>query len=127
MKATINRRATLARRHADAQFDAFFKPHAEHEPGSIWHAYASDDGLAPGTEILITGGTERIQLSTADSVSIETPGAERISAVVVDYSDGQLLMAIKGGLVRLLPTTQMGAFDAFKLSDGFSRQGWTVQ
>jgi hypothetical protein len=95
---------------------------------STWHAYASCDALTADTEVLVTGGSERIRLETADRLSIEMPGHNRLSAVVVDRRGQGLLLTVDGGpLIRLRRTAGAGAFGDFKLSDGFSRQGWTVQ
>ena len=95
---------------------------------STWHAYASRDMLAAGTEILVTGGHERIRIQTADQISIEMPDRNRLSAIVVERIGERVLLAIgDAAFVRLRVAPEVGSFDDFKLSDGFSRQGWIVQ
>ena len=94
---------------------------------STWHAYANRPLLQPGTEVLITGGHDQVRLRTADQITIEMPDHSRVTAVVVDRSDEQLLVAIGDGpLVSLRVSGDAGAFNDFKLSNGFSREGWAV-
>jgi hypothetical protein len=92
-----------------------------------WHAYASGPSLVSGTEILVTGGHERIRVRTADLISIEMPDGNRLSAVVIDRTGNRLVMVVGEVLVRMRIAGGAEAFEGFKLSDGFSRQGWTVQ
>ena len=94
---------------------------------SMWHAYANRPLLQPGTEVLITGGHDQVRLRTADQITIEMPDHNRLTAIVVDRSDARLLVAIGDGpLVTLAASDVSVAFNDFKLSDGFSREGWTV-
>ncbi len=95
---------------------------------STWHAYADGAALVSGTGVLVTGGHEVVRLQTGDKVSIETPDSNRLSAVIVDRSEGRLLLAVGGGpLIRLRASGESEFLSEFKLSDGFSRESWTVQ
>lgn len=95
---------------------------------ATWHAYASRPVLLSGTEILVTGGHDRVRLRTTDRLSIEMPDNNRLSAVVVDRTGDRLQIAVAGSpRIALEPTTGNGAFEDFKLSDWFSRESWTVR
>ena len=95
---------------------------------STWHGYADGPALASGAQLLITGGHERIRLATGDQVSIETPDNNRRSGVIVDRTAGRMLVAVGDGpAIHLNLGGGTGAFEHFKLSDGFSRECWTVQ
>jgi len=96
---------------------------------AMWHAYADRAALEPGTQVLVTGGHEAVTLRTADRITIELPDNQRLTAVVVDRSGEQLLLAVgEGPLFHLDASADPGgAFSGFKLSDGFSRQGWVVR
>jgi len=52
---------------------------------SMWHAYANRPLLQSGTEVLITGGHERVRLRTADQITIEMPDHNRLTAVVRSF------------------------------------------
>ena len=95
---------------------------------STWHAYADRSALTSGTELLVTGGHGAVRLRTGDLVSIETPDRNRISGVIIDRTRGRVLLAIAGSLqIRLRSGGTSEFLLSFKLSDGFSRQGWIVQ
>ena len=93
-----------------------------------WHAYADRSPLTAGTGVLVTGGHNRVRLRTGDLMSIETPDRNRISGIIVDRTQGRLLLAIEGSLqIRLNSGGDSVFLLNFKLSDGFSRESWTVQ
>ena len=93
-----------------------------------WHAYADRDALISGTEILVTGGHGAVRLRTGDLLSIETPDRNRLSGVIVDRTQGRVLLAIGGSLqIRLRSGGDSEFLLSFRLSDGFSRESWTVQ
>jgi hypothetical protein len=93
-----------------------------------WHAYADRSPLTSGTGLLVTGGRDAVRLRTGDLISIETPDRNRLSGVIVDRTQGRLLLAIGGILqIRLRSGGDSAFLLDFKLSDGFSRESWTVQ
>jgi hypothetical protein len=91
-----------------------------------WHAYAGQPTLAPGTEILITGGHMAVRVLTADQMTIEMPGDRRLMAVVVDRTGERLTLALGDGEIVRLHLASDAGFAQFQLSEGFSRQSWTV-
>lgn len=95
---------------------------------ATWHAYADRAALVSGTGVLVTGGHQTVRLQSGDKLSIETPDGNRLSAVIVDRTDGRLLLAVGDGpLIRLRASNEGDFFSGFKLSDGFSRESWMVQ
>ena len=93
-----------------------------------WHAYAGRSALTSGTGLLVTGGHDAVRLRTGDMMSIEMPDRNRVSGIIVDRTQGRLLLAIQGSLqVRLRSGGDSEFLLDFKLSDGFSRESWTVQ
>jgi hypothetical protein len=93
-----------------------------------WQAYADRNPLTSGTGVLVTGGHSAVRLQTGDLMSIETPDRNRVSGIIVDRTQGRLLLAIEGSLqVRLRSGGDSAFLLDFKLSDGFSRESWTVQ
>lgn len=91
-----------------------------------WHGYADRPALAPGTEILITGGHMAVRLLTADQVTIEMPDDRRLMAVVIDRTGEHLTLAIGEGEIVRLHIASGAGFAQFQLSDGFSRESWAV-
>jgi hypothetical protein len=95
---------------------------------SMWHAYANRATLDSGTELLVTGGRDPVRVQTGDQITIDMPDNNRVTTVVVDRTQQRLLIASSNGpLVRLNASTDASAFADFKLSDGFSREGWCVR
>jgi hypothetical protein len=93
-----------------------------------WQAYASNAELTSGTEVLVTGGHEPVRIRTGDLFSIETPDRNRLSAVVVDRTSAALTMFVSGRqIVSLQPASGAKDSPELELSDGFSREDWTIQ
>lgn len=93
----------------------------------MWHAYASDLSLSEGTALLITGGDEMVALAAGEELGIELPDGEQISASISSCEGGLLVLnTSNGAVIELHRVEAHAAFAAFKLSDGFSRQIWTV-
>lgn len=94
---------------------------------TTYHAYANRPALAFGTVVLITGGSERVVLQSADELSIETPEYHRFSAVVVLRTRRTLRLRLQDGTGLWLEPAGDGNWSAeFRISDGFSRQPWVV-
>lgn len=94
----------------------------------MWHAYASREQLHCGTDLLVTGGALSVQLHVGARLSIELPNGQRIQAVVILHEEHRMVLAIMDSdHVELRRTCGDWAFADFKLSDGFSREIWTVR
>jgi len=92
-----------------------------------YHAYSNRAELSAGTFILVTGGSQRVAVRTADQLSIEAPEDRRTSVVVVDRTGGRLLLSTpEGGLLWLERAEAANAFDDFQISEGFTRELWEV-
>jgi hypothetical protein len=93
----------------------------------VWHAYASAVSLTAGTGMLVTGGSDAVDLLAGEAIGIELPDGEQITAEVTSCAGGLLILAVRGGTAIELHRVQTHPdFAEFKLSDGFSRQIWTV-
>lgn len=92
-----------------------------------YHAYSDKPDISAGTCILVTGGSERVAVRTADQLTIESPADQRLSAVVVDRTGERLLLSTgEGRLIWLERAEGAIAFDDFQISEGFSRELWRV-
>jgi hypothetical protein len=91
-----------------------------------WHAYADQPALAPGAQILITGGHMAVRILTADRLTIEMPDEGRLMAVVIDRTGEQLTLALGDSEIVRLHVASGDGFAQFQLSEGFSRQSWAV-
>lgn len=92
---------------------------------AIYHAYCNGPRLQAGMVVLITGGSEPVDVRTGDQLSIEAPEYIRTSAVVVDRTRRKLLLGLPDGTAIWLERSH-GGFDELKLSEGFSREPWTI-
>ncbi len=90
-----------------------------------WHAYADHPELRSGTQLLVTGGTMAVRLLTGDTIVVELPDTNRLTAIVIDRTGEHLTLAIHGGGACGLHAVDESSA-GLKLSDGFSRQSWAV-
>lgn len=95
---------------------------------SMWHAYASQAALGSGVELLVTGGDEPVELQTGDQLTIEMPDNNQCTVVVVSRTGNRILLAAhEGAQYEIVPGESEAVFEDFQLSEGFSRQFWTVR
>jgi hypothetical protein len=93
----------------------------------MWHAYASAVSLSTGTGLLVTGGSQDVELVAGEEMGIELPDGEQITVRVDSCAGGLLILTTQSGArIELHRVQAHPAFAAFKLSDGFSRQIWTA-
>lgn len=95
---------------------------------ATYHAYSNAPRLQAGTVVLITGGSQQVAVRPGDQLSIEAPEYSRTSAVVIDRTGNKLLLGLSDGTSIWLERAHAGdSFGELKLSDGFSREPWTVR
>lgn len=93
-----------------------------------WHSYCLVPDLRPGVDILVTGGDQRVAIRRGDTLSIERADWQRSSARVIAGGADVITVIVDGRRTLVLKRRfDVGGFDNFKLSDGFTRQVWTVR
>ena len=93
---------------------------------ATYHAYSNAPQLHAGAVVLITGGSQQVAVRTGDQLAIEAPQYSRTSAVVVERTGSKLLLGLPDGTSIWLERAHGETFDELKLSDGFSRESWTI-
>lgn len=91
-----------------------------------YHAYLSHADLVPSAVLVVTGGSEAVDIAPSDRLTIEAREDRRIDALVLERGDGTMVIAMSEGRVVALRITVADRFTDLALSSGFSRQCWVV-
>jgi hypothetical protein len=95
---------------------------------NMWHAYADAAELTSGSSILVTGGHGRIRVRSGDRLTIEMPDGQRYEMLVLQRGGHSMTVADQNGAVQDLSLAVRNEhFENFKLSEGFSREIWSVE
>lgn len=93
---------------------------------SKYHAYASQTDLVADAVLVVTGGSEAIDVQVSDRLTIECPDERRMDALVLERGNGTMVIAMAEGRTVALRTTTAAHLLRLTLSSGFSRQCWIV-
>ena len=93
---------------------------------STYHAYASEAELVADAVLVVTGGSEVIDVRVSDRLTIECPDERRMDALVLERGDGTMVIAMAEGRTVALRIGTAAHLLRLTLSSGFSRQCWIV-
>jgi hypothetical protein len=90
-----------------------------------WHADVDAAKLSTGAKLTVVSQHHVVRVITADTLSIETPNGQRLSAVVLDRTESGIKLILKDGT----PVSLGMLVDESLLPPGespavFSRQVW---
>ena len=93
---------------------------------SLWHADTNAASLAAGARMLVVSADRIVRVMTADQLSIETPGGNRLRAVVLDRTGERLTLGLPDGTPVRLSMRSDCSHDDTQAGLDFSRQLWVV-
>lgn len=92
-----------------------------------WHADIDGSTLAAGTRLRVLSDHQVVRVVTADTLSIETPSGPRISAMVLDRTEGKIQLALNDGrLANLDMLLDASLHPSHERPEIFSSQVWLV-
>jgi hypothetical protein len=95
---------------------------------NVWHAYADTAELRSGSRILVTGGHGPVRLRSGDRLTIEMPHGRRYELLVLLRAGHSMRAADQNAAVQNLTLAANDEeFEGFGLSEGFSREVWSIQ
>lgn len=90
-----------------------------------WHADVDAAELAAGAKVTVLSHHHVVRVMTADTLSIETTDGQRLSAVVLDRTEGEIRLVLEGGTpVSLGMLVDESLLPPGEQVDVFSRQVW---
>lgn len=92
-----------------------------------WHADVDAVPLARGAHLTVLSQHHVVRVLTADTLSIETPNGQRLSAVVLDRTEGDIRLVLEDGTpVSLGILVDESLLPPGGNNDVFSRQVWVA-
>ena len=92
-----------------------------------WHADIDGSNVISGTKIRVISDHQVVRVVTADTLSIETPSGPRISAMVLDRTEGTIQLALGDGRsVTLEMLVDVSLKSPDEQPQVFSSQVWIV-
>ena len=92
-----------------------------------WHADIDGSSLSSGTKLRVLSDHQVVRVVTADTLSIETPSGPRISAMVLDRTEGTIRLALHDGrLATLDMLLDVSLHPPHEQPEVFSSQVWLV-
>lgn len=90
-----------------------------------WHADIDKAGLAPGVRLTVMSDHQVVRVVTADTLSIETPNGQRLSAVVLERTGADIkLVQDSGEMFCLAMAVDESLHPPGATPNVFSRQVW---
>lgn len=93
---------------------------------SLWHADMNGPTLTPGANLKIFSPHRVVRVVTADQMSIEMPGGNRLSAQVLDRTGSDLTLALPDGKAVKLSMLSDDSVGEPEPGHEFSQQSWIV-
>src|SRR3569623_108575 len=92
-----------------------------------WHADIDGSTLTTGTKVRVLSDHQVVRVVTADTLSIETSSGPRISAMVLDRTEGKIRLALSDGrLATLDMLLDVSLHPPHELPEIYSSQVWLV-
>lgn len=89
-----------------------------------WHAEIDRSVLAAGVRLTVMSEHHVVRVITADTLSIEIPGGQRLSAVVLDRTGGDIKLVQDNGQTFCLEMMLDESLHHGASPEIFSRQVW---
>jgi hypothetical protein len=64
---------------------------------ALWHAQVDSDAVEAGARLTVSSPHHVVRMVTADQLSIETRNGQRLAALVLDRTGGQMTLSMLDG------------------------------
>ena len=92
----------------------------------VWHCMTTRDTLEDGAEIQVESEHSVVRIQTADQMTIETSGGDRLMAVVIEREGGRLIVGLPDGRTVRMIIVADHALEVPEPTKPFSSQSWKV-
>lgn len=89
-----------------------------------WHADLDAKTLRPGSAVTVLSHHHVVRVVTSDTLLIQTPDGQRVSALVLDRTGGRLRLALPDGQMVSLALLSDDSLQAPDQGTVFSQQKW---